>query len=94
MIIRDAQLKHPWVAGMQSASAGVQTEVKRGVPKCCKLQGDSFPLRNAGGYSSAHAHVIRCNPLPVVQAAMQIMESSEDVFSCGNCSKVRPHVSR
>ena len=46
-------------------------------PKCCKLQDDSFPLYyTAGGvgggggerYSSVHAHVITCDPLPVVQA--------------------------
>ena len=38
-------------------------------------------LRNGDGegYSSAHAHVIMCDPLPVVQAACRIIESSEDV---------------
>ena len=61
-------------------------------------------LRNRGGgggggggegYSSAHAHVITCDPLPVIRVACRVrMESSEDVFSCRNCSKARPHVSR
>ena len=48
-----------------------------------------------GGEGYFSAHVITCAPLPVIQVACRVrMESSEDVFSCRNCSKARPHVSR
>ena len=70
----------------------------RSIYQCCKLQGDSFPLYSATGcgggegYSSAHAHVITSDPLPVIQATTssavetvlrhgRIFQGSDEVYT-------------
>ena len=69
-------------------------------PKCCKLHDDSFPLYCAiRGVRKTYCARSRNDVRPLTtrsngKPSKKTMESLEDVCSCRNCSKARPHVSR
>ena len=69
------------------------------IPKCCKLQDDSFYIAQWGRWRvffCAHAcnHVWPPTSRSSSMPSKKIMELSEDICLCRNCSKARSHNSR
>ena len=48
---------------------------------CMMIRFCYIAQQGSEGYSSAHVHVIMCNPLPVVQAACRVRRYFQRTFS-------------